>query len=220
VENIEKTLFDISDAVKAFDKEKTAKLVRVLVEKEVEPKKIIRDGLIIGIDYVIGKFKTLEYFLPQLIYASEAVQSGIDVLLENLDSDSRKELIKGKVVIGTTRGDIHDVGKNIFSTLLTASGYEVIDLGIDKSIDDFIDRAEDVGADIIAISCLMTTSLAQLKELVQDLKRLNVRNKYKVIVGGGAVQREFAEEIGADGYALEASDGVELCRKILESKEV
>jgi methylmalonyl-CoA mutase cobalamin-binding domain/chain len=220
VENIEKTLFDISEAVKAFDKEKTAKLVRVLVEKEVEPKKIIRDGLIIGIDYVIGKFKTLEYFLPQLIYASEAVQSGIDVLLENLDSDSRKELIKGKVVIGTTRGDIHDVGKNIFSTLLTASGYEVIDLGIDKSIDDFIDRAEDVGADIIAISCLMTTSLAQLKELVQDLKRLNVRNKYKVIVGGGAVQREFAEEIGADGYALEASDGVELCRKILESKEV
>ncbi|HCX03184.1 MAG TPA: hypothetical protein DHM42_01760 [Clostridiales bacterium] len=220
MENIEKTLFDISEAVKAFDKEKTAKLVRVLVEKEVEPKKIIRDGLIIGIDYVIGKFKTLEYFLPQLIYASEAVQSGIDVLLENLDSDSRKELIKGKVVIGTTRGDIHDVGKNIFSTLLTASGYEVIDLGIDKSIDDFIDRAEDVGADIIAISCLMTTSLAQLKELVQDLKRLNVRNKYKVIVGGGAVQREFAEEIGADGYALEASDGVELCRKILESKEV
>jgi methylmalonyl-CoA mutase cobalamin-binding domain/chain len=220
VENIEKTLFDISEAVKAFDKEKTAKLVRALVEKEVEPKKIIRDGLIIGIDYVIGKFKTLEYFLPQLIYASEAVQSGIDVLLENLDSDSRKELIKGKVVIGTTRGDIHDVGKNIFSTLLTASGYEVIDLGIDKSIDDFIDRAEDVGADIIAISCLMTTSLAQLKELVQDLKRLNVRNKYKVIVGGGAVQREFAEEIGADGYALEASDGVELCRKILESKEV
>ena len=194
--------------------------MRVLVEKEVEPKKIIRDGLIIGIDYVIGKFKTLEYFLPQLIYASEAVQSGIDVLLENLDSDSRKELIKGKVVMGTTRGDIHDVGKNIFSTLLTASGYEVIDLGIDKSIDDFIDRAEDVGADIIAISCLMTTSLAQLKELVQDLKRLNVRNKYKVIVGGGAVQREFAEEIGADGYALEASDGVELCRKILESKEV
>jgi methylmalonyl-CoA mutase cobalamin-binding domain/chain len=220
VENIEKTLFDISESVKAFDKEKTAKLVRVLVEKKVEPKKIIRDGLIIGIDYVIGKFKTLEYFLPQLIYASEAVQSGIDVLLENLDSDSRKELIKGKVVIGTTRGDIHDVGKNIFSTLLTASGYEVIDLGIDKSIDDFIDRAEDVGADIIAISCLMTTSLAQLKELVQDLKRLNVRNKYKVIVGGGAVQREFAEEIGADGYALEASDGVELCRKILESKEV
>lgn len=220
MENIEKTLFDISEAVKAFDKEKTAKLVRALVEKEVEPKKIIRDGLIIGIDYVIGKFKTLEYFLPQLIYASEAVQSGIDVLLENLDSDSRKELIKGKVVIGTTRGDIHDVGKNIFSTLLTASGYEVIDLGIDKSIDDFIDRAEDVGADIIAISCLMTTSLAQLKELVQDLKRLNVRNKYKVIVGGGAVQREFAEEIGADGYALEASDGVELCRKILESKEV
>lgn len=220
MENIEKTLFDISEAVKAFDKEKTAKLVRVLVEKEVEPKKIIRDGLIIGIDYVIGKFKTLEYFLPQLIYASEAVLSGIDVLLENLDSDSRKELIKGKVVIGTTRGDIHDVGKNIFSTLLTASGYEVIDLGIDKSIDDFIDRAEDVGADIIAISCLMTTSLAKLKELVQDLKRLNVRNKYKVIVGGGAVQREFAEEIGADGYALEASDGVELCRKILESKEV
>lgn len=220
MENIENPLFDISEAVKAFDKEKTAKLVRVLVEKKVEPKKIIQDGLIIGIDYVIVKFKTLEYFLPQLIYASEAVQSGIDVLLENLDSDSRKELIKGKVVIGTTRGDIHDVGKNIFSTLLTASGYEVIDLGIDKSIDDFIDRAEDVGADIIAISCLMTTSLAQLKELVQDLKRLNVRNKYKVIVGGGAVQREFAEEIGADGYALEASDGVELCRKILESKEV
>lgn len=219
MENIKKVLFEISEAVKAFDKEKTAKLVRILVEEEAEPKKIIREGLIPGIDYVIGKFKTLEYFLPQLIYASEAVQSGIDVLLENLDSDKRKELIKGKVVIGTTRGDIHDVGKNIFSTLLTASGYEVYDLGIDKSIDDFIARAEDVDADIIAISCLMTTSLAQLKELVQDLNRLNVRNKYKIIVGGGAVQKEFAEEIGADGYALEASDGVELCRKILQSEE-
>ncbi len=215
---IEKSLFEISEAVKAFDKEKSARLVEELVDKGIKPQTIIQDGLIVGIDFVIEKFKTLEYFLPQLIFASEAVQSGIDVLLKNLDENERKKLIKGKVVIGTTKGDIHDVGKNIFATLLIASGYEVYDIGIDNSIDDFIHRAEEVEADIIAISCLMTTSLAQLKELINDLNRLDVRLKYKVIIGGGAVQKNFADEIGADGYAQEASDGVKLCREILGGK--
>lgn len=213
--NINEKLKELSEAVIVYDKDKTIEVVKELLNLGLEPKKIINDGLLVGIEVVKGKFDKLEYFLPELIFASETIKASIDLIIEKLPEDEKEELICGRVVIGTPKGDIHDVGKNIFATLLMASGFKVYDIGIDKHIDSFIEKAKEVNADIIAISCLMTTSLIQQKELIEDLIRLKIRDKYKVILGGGAVQENWADKIGADGYAVDAGAGVSMAKSLL-----
>ncbi|KGK85991.1 cobalamin-dependent protein [Clostridium sp. HMP27] len=213
--NINEKLKELSEAVIVYDKDKTIEVVKELLSLELEPKKIINDGLLVGIEVVKDKFDKLEYFLPELIFASEAIKASIDLIIEKLPENEREELICGRVVIGTPKGDIHDVGKNIFATLLMASGVKVYDIGIDKHIDSFIEKAKEVNADIIAISCLMTTSLIQQKELIEDLIRLGIRDKYKIILGGGAVQENWANKIGADGYAVDAGTGVTMTKSLL-----
>lgn len=213
--NINEKLKELSEAVIVYDKDKTIEVVKELLNLGLEPKKIINDGLLVGIEVVKEKFDKLEYFLPELIFASEAIKASIDLIIEKLPEDEKEELICGRVVIGTPKGDIHDVGKNIFATLLMASGFKVYDIGIDKHIDSFIEKAKEVNADIIAISCLMTTSLVQQKELIEDLTRLGIRDKYKVILGGGAVQENWANKIGADGYTVDAGTGVTMAKSLL-----
>lgn len=213
--NINEKLKKLSEAVIVYDKDKTIEVVKELMSLGIEPKRIINDGLLIGIEVVKEKFDKLEYFLPELIFASETIKASIDLIIEKLPENEKEELICGKVVIGTPKGDIHDVGKNIFATLLMASGFKVYDIGIDKHIDSFIEKAKEVNADIIAISCLMTTSLIQQKELIEDLTRLGIRNKYKIILGGGAVQENWANKIGADGYAIDAGTGVNMTKALL-----
>lgn len=206
---------ELSDAVIVYDRDKTIEIVKELIDSGVEAKRIINDGLLAGIEVVKDKFDKLEYFLPELIFASEAIKESIDLLIENLPDKEKEELICGSVVIGTPKGDIHDVGKNIFATLLMASGFRVYDIGIDKHVDSFIEKAKEVNADIIAVSCLMTTSLIQQKELIEDLIRIGVRDKYKVILGGGAVNEAWAKAIGADGYTVDAASGVSMAKALL-----
>jgi methylmalonyl-CoA mutase cobalamin-binding domain/chain len=213
---IESKLQELCETVIIYDKERALELVSELISINIEPKKIINQGLLKGIEVVKEKFENLEYFLPELIFASEVINSSINLIIKSIPEDERRDLLCGKVVIGTTKGDIHDVGKSIFATLLTASGFTVYDIGIDKHIDAFIEKAEDVEADIIAVSCLMTTSLIQQKELIEDLKRLGLRSKYKIIVGGGAVNELWSEEIGADGYSVDAASGVEVAKSLLK----
>lgn len=214
--DIAELLKNLAESVILYDKDETIKIVKELLNLGVEPKRIINDGLLVGIEVVKEKFDTLEYFLPELIFASEAVKASIDLIVDKLPENEKEEFIYGKIVIGTPKGDIHDVGKNIFSTLLIASGFKVYDIGIDKHIDNFIEKAKEVNADIIAMSCLMTTSLIQQKELIEDLIRLGIRDKYKVILGGGAVQESWVNKIGADGYAIDAAGGVNLAKSLLE----
>ena len=133
--SIEEKLKALTDAIVVYDQTQTIELVKSLLALNVEPKKIIDDGLLIGIEIVKDKFEKLEYFLPELIFASEAMKASIDLLIESLPQHRKDELISGSVVIGTPKGDIHDVGKNIFGTLLMASGFKVYDIGIDKHID-------------------------------------------------------------------------------------
>lgn len=214
--SLEEKLIELSNAIVDYDQGKALDIVRNLISISVEPKKVIDEGLIPGIEIVKDKFEKLEYFLPELIFASEAVKESINLLISTLPENEKNNLINGKVVIGTPKGDIHDVGKNIFATLLMASGFVVYDIGIDNHIDNFINKAKEVDADLIAMSCLMTTSMIQSKELLEDLVRLNLRDRFKVILGGGAIQDAYAKTVGADGYSVDAAGGVNLAKQLME----
>lgn len=206
----------LSNEVVEYNHEAVINLVKELIERKVDPLQIIDEGLLPGIEIVKDKFEKLEYFLAELIFASEAVKDSINLLISTLPENEKKNLINGKVVIGTPKGDIHDVGKNIFATLLMASGFVVYDIGIDNHIDNFINKAKEVDADLIAMSCLMTTSMIQSKELLEDLVRLNLRDRFKVILGGGAIQEAYAKAVGADGYSVDASGGVSIAKQLME----
>jgi len=206
----------LSDEVVEYNHEAVINLVKELIERKVDPLQIIDEGLLPGIEIVKDKFEKLEYFLAELIFASEAVKDSINLLISTLPENEKNNLINGKVVIGTPKGDIHDVGKNIFATLLMASGFVVYDIGIDNHIDNFINKAKEVDADIIAMSCLMTTSMIQSKELLEDLVRLNLRDRFKVVLGGGAIQEAYAKTVGADGYSVDATGGVNIAKKLME----
>lgn len=206
----------LSSEVVEYNHDRVIEIVKALIELKVDPLQIIDEGLLPGIEIVKDKFETLEYFLPELIFASEAVKDSISLLISTLPESEKNNLINGTVVIGTPKGDIHDVGKNIFATLLMASGFVVYDIGIDKHIDSFIEKAKEVDADIIAMSCLMTTSMVQSKELLEDLVRLNLRDRFKVILGGGAIQEAYANKLGADGYSVDAAGGVIIAKKLVE----
>ncbi len=205
----------LSKAIVQYDAEATSKLAVDLLVSGVTPRRIINDGLSKGMKEVSDKFEKLEVFLPHMMWAAEAMQGAVAEIIKRLPKEKINELILGKVVLGTVKGDIHDLGKNIFKTLLLAGGFEVYDLGVDVPSDYFISRAEEIDADIIALSCLMTTCLVQLREVVDDLVRLNMREKYKVLVGGGAVTNEWSRKIGADGFAVEATAGVEVAKEVL-----
>lgn len=208
-------LCQISESIAAYNGDLATTLVLELLHDKVEPKRILVDGLSKGMAIVSDKFNRLELFLPHLIMASDAMQLATSKMIEALPKNEKENFILGKVVIGTVRGDIHDLGKNIYKTMLAASGFEIYDLGVDVPAEAFINRAEEIRADIIALSCLMTTGLVQLREVSEDLERLKIRKKYKLLVGGGAVNPQWSEKIGADGYALEATDGVDIAKKIL-----
>jgi corrinoid protein of di/trimethylamine methyltransferase len=212
---VEELLNKLAEAIVEYDADSATSLTMELLARGIDPKRIINEGLSKGIQEVSDRFNRLEVFLPHMIFAADAMQSAVGKIIESLPPDRKQEVILGKVVLGTVKGDIHDVGKNIFKTMLLATGFEVYDLGVDVPIEYFINRAEEIKADIIALSCLMTTCLMQLKEVIEDLVRLKIRNKYKVLVGGGAVTESFAQKVAADGYALDAITGAGLAKRIL-----
>jgi trimethylamine corrinoid protein len=153
------------------------------------------------------KFARLELFLTNLMMAGDTMKSAMDVLLAKIPKEAVPS--KGKVVIGTVKGDIHDIGKNIVIALLTASNFDVHDLGKDVLTSRFVEEAEKVGADIVMASALMTTTAPALQDMIKYFEAKKLREKYKIMVGGGAVTGEYAEEIGADGYGATAMDAVE-----------
>jgi len=210
---LEEKLETLAKAVEAGDIEKTQSTVKSLIKEGINKNTILYDGLISGIKTISEKFANLEVFLPDIIFSSEAIHAGIEILKEYLTEAESSGFDKGTVVIGTVQGDIHDVGKTIVASLLTANGFTVYDLGIDVSAEEFTRRAKDVDADIVVLSCLMTTTLARQKELIEDLYRLGLRDSFKVFVGGGAVTQSWADKIGADGYGEDASEAVDIAIK-------
>jgi len=186
--------------------------LRALQEKK-DPKEILEQGLIKGMKVVGIKFKNNEIFLPEVLLASKAMYGGLELLQPEL-IESRVKAV-GKVIIGTAKGDLHDIGKNLVAMMLRGGGFEVIDLGIDVSPEKFLKASQEHQPDIVGISALLTTTMSGMMDVITILKKAGLRNKIKVMVGGAPVTQEFADEIGADVYASNAASAVDKARELL-----
>jgi len=200
---------EIVEAIIVGDVEKTKTLTREMLNEGVSPHDVIEKGLMEGMNLVGDKFEKREYFLPDLLVAAEAVKRATEIIKPFL----KGERGRGTIVIGTVSGDIHDLGKNLVASTLEASGFRVIDLGVDVPPERFVSVAKEEKANIVAMSALITTTMLGMKDIIESLARDGVRKKVKVMVGGAPVDEEFARKIGADRYARTSRDAA---RKALE----
>lgn len=205
---------EMERAVIEGDKEKCIELARVAIEMNVYPAEALEKGYAKGMEALGDKFESGEVYLPELLFAEEAMYAAIDVLRPRIEEAKTRASGMGKIVIGSIQGDVHDIGKNIVKLFLTVAGFEVIDLGRDVPVRTFIEAAKKEGADIIAASALMTTTMVYMPEVIKQLKEMGIRDKHKVMIGGAPVIRTWAEEIGADGYGLTSKEAVEVAMSL------
>lgn len=209
----------LREAVLSYDVEEAKRVAEEAVKAGVDPVEAIEKGLAPGIREVGERFERFEVFLPHLVMASDAATEAMKILVRAIPKERIGAVKRGKIVIGTVQGDLHDLGKNVVSMMLKAAGFEVFDLGKDVKTDVLVGRAGELNADIIALSSLMTTTRPYQRELVEELERLGLRDRFKVLVGGGPVTKEWAEEIGADGYGRDASEAVAEAKRLLQINE-
>ncbi|MCL4298353.1 MAG: corrinoid protein [Anaerolineae bacterium] len=195
--------------------EEAERLARQAVEQGIEPVEAINKGYVAGLDEVGQQFGCGEMFLPDLVQAAEAMKAAVAVLEPEMARRGSSRNILGKVVIGTVEGDIHDIGKTLVATMLSASGFEVYDLGVSVPLQKFIDKAGEVGADIVGLSALLTTTMVKQRKVIEDLAKAGLRPKVKVMVGGAPVTRGWADEIGADGYSEDAMGAVAVAKQLV-----
>jgi trimethylamine corrinoid protein len=203
------------EVIEKGDADAAAQLAKQGLDQGIDGIELLEKGFIIGINKVGDLFGEGQLFLPELIMSATAMQGVIEIINAALEEKGKKQT-RGKVVIGTVEGDLHDIGKTIVVSLLKANGFEVNDLGRDVSVDRFITEAEAFGADVIGTSALLTTTMNVQKELVEKLKEKGLKEKYKTIVGGAPVTERWANRIGADAYAADATDGVRKIKELLE----
>jgi len=209
----ESTYKRLSAAIIAGDKDKLLAAVEDALREGVTASEIIERGMSPGMKEVGERFARYEIYLPEMMMAAEAWEQAMKVLEPKLLAAGAERKKVGRVVIGTVKGDIHSIGKNIVAAMLKMSGFEVFDLGVEVAASAFVMKAEEVGADILAASALMSTTTPQQKEIIEHLKARGVRDKYCVLVGGGSTSQEWANSIGADGYGRTAGDAVALALK-------
>lgn len=207
---------NLKQAVLEGDEDLVNEYVQQVIDEKVDPVKAIENGLIKGIEELGAKWKAGEAFLPDVMMAADALKLGLDLLEPVIaESGATGGDAKGKIILGQVAGDIHDIGKNIVGAMMTAAGYKVYDIGIDQPAENFLAKAEEVGASVIAAGALLTTTMAAQKNIIEYLKGQNVRDKYKVMIGGGPTSQAFADEIGADAWAETADEAVTLCDKLI-----
>ena len=197
------------------DTDQALALAQQALSQNIDPLMAINQGFVPGIDYVGEQFGSGEMFLPDLMLAAEAMKVAVGALEPEMQKRGTQRQMLGKVVLGTVKGDIHEIGKNLVATMLSASGFEVYDLGVDVPLDKFAVKAREVNADIVGVSALLTTTMTGQKTLIEMLDDMGLRPKIKVIVGGAPVTRSWAEEIGADGYSDDAIGAVALAKKLM-----
>ena len=186
---------------------------------EVNALELIEKGMMPGMTEVGDKFSCGQVYLPELLMAAEAWEEAMVVLKPKLVESGASMEKQGVVVVGTVQTDIHEIGKNVVCNLMTTAGFEVHDIGIDLPASKFLEAAEKVGADIIAASAIMSTTIAYQKDIIELLEARGMRDKYMVMVGGGVVTQEWADKIGADGYGDLASDAVDTAKKLMTKKK-
>jgi corrinoid protein of di/trimethylamine methyltransferase len=187
------------------------KQVEVALRSGLPAYRIFTDAIAKGLDIVGQKYECGEYFLSELMGAAEVSKEALKILEPHLHRKISENV--GTVVVGTVKGDLHDIGKNIFKMLLTAAGFKVYDLGVDVPAQKFVEKVKETNANIVGLSALLTTTIGEIKNVIDEFKNSGWRDKVKIIVGGAAVSEDYAQEIGADGYGADAAQGVRICKE-------
>ncbi|MFH0937810.1 MAG: corrinoid protein [Planctomycetota bacterium] len=201
----------ICQAVRNGNRAQVLKLVDAAVSENTPSGEILNKGLIAGIRLVGDLFSKNEIFVPEMLIAARAMQAGLDKLKPLLEAQGQKP--RGTVVVGTVKGDLHDIGKNLVCIMVRGSSFEVIDAGVDCSVEKFISAIKNQGAQVVLCSALLTTTMSYMKTIVEEVKKVNP--KVKVLVGGAPVTQAFADKIGADGYGADANEAVLITEKLL-----
>jgi corrinoid protein of di/trimethylamine methyltransferase len=214
----EQILENLATAVIEGDEDLARENAQLALEVQMDPLEAVDEGLSQGMAVVGERFECGEAYLPDLLMATEAFNAAMEILQPEIEAQQKQIVKKGTVLIGTVKGDLHNIGKNIVSTVLETNGYEVVDIGVDNSSLTFIEQAQKAKADVIALSSLMTTTMPAQREVIETLVEMNLRDRYLVIVGGGPVTQEWADEIGADGYGESAVHAVALVKGLLDQR--
>jgi len=193
-------------------------LIKKALDEGVEVEKILNEGLVAGMDVVGKKFQANEFYVPEMLIAARAMKAGMEIIKPILIQEDVKS--KGTVVLGTAKGDLHDIGKNLVGMMLEGAGFEVIDMGVDVAPEKFIQTAKEKKAHLIGVSALLTTTMVGMKDVIKALKEAGLDGKVKVMIGGAPLTQSYADEIEADGYAPDAASAVDEAKKLLGVEQV
>jgi 5-methyltetrahydrofolate--homocysteine methyltransferase len=210
-------LSEIAKNLENGDSAAVKTLLRKALSMNIAPETILNSGLIKGMEAVGKKFKANEIFIPEVLIASRAMKSAMDAIKPHLSK--REEYSFGKIVMGTVKGDLHDIGKMIVSVALEREGYDIIDIGIDVPKETFLETVHKEKPDMLGMSALLTTTMSYMRDVIETIKSAHLKKNIKIIIGGAPVTQSFADEIGADGYAPEAESAVTLVKTLLNKKE-
>jgi len=214
------TIFEnLKTAVVDGDEDRAKENAGEALKAKMDPLEVVEKGLSKGLTVVGERFERGEAYLPELMMAGDTFNAAMEILKPEIEAQKKEITKAGTVLVGTVKGDVHDIGKNIVATVLETHGFTVVDLGVDVSILSFVEQAEKVRADVIALSSLMTNTMPEQRNVIETLNQRNVRSRYAVIVGGGPVTADWANEIGADGYGQTAMDAVGLARELVSQKK-
>nr|MDO8082140.1 corrinoid protein [Candidatus Freyarchaeota archaeon] len=201
----------LRDSVVNLDIEGVKKACEEALANGIPPIKALTEGMARGMDIVGQKYEAKEYFLAELIMSGEVMKEGMKILEPHIKEADVKSL--GRIVVGTVKGDLHDIGKNIFANLLLAAGFDVIDLGANVPAEQFVETVSKHKPRILGLSALLTITMLELENVIKELEKAGLRSKVKVIVGGAPLTEDYAKRIGADAYAPDAVAGVNICKK-------
>jgi len=209
----------ISEAVQNGDQDKVAQTAEEALKGGMSPGDILDKGLVPGIQALGAKFKSEEVFLPEVLIAVRAMNRGVDIIKPHFSAeDAAKQGKEGTVVLGTIEGDLHDIGKNLVKLMLEGNGFRVIDIGVDAPAAAFAEAAKENNADIIGISSLLTLTMTMIPQVIEALDKSGVRDKVRVMIGGAPVTREFADSIGAEGFAEDCASAVDEAKRLMTTK--
>ncbi len=206
---------EMAQSIVDGDSEAAVKLAQDALQTGVDPLEAITSGFVVGVNQVGNAFSCGEAFLPELVMAGEAMKAAVAVLEPEMQRRGTERKMLGKVVLATVEGDIHEIGKSLVGTMLSASGFQVFDLGVDVPTPKIVAKVREVGANLVALSALLTTTMVKQKEVVETLAQEGLRGSVKIMVGGAPVTRDWVQKIGADGYSEDAIGATQVARQLL-----
>jgi 5-methyltetrahydrofolate--homocysteine methyltransferase len=211
---MEEVLKQLYDAVLEGDSKATTEAVQAALGAGIGPEKVLNEGMVAAMGEVGRLFEAGEYYVPEMLIAARAMQSGLAILKPQLVKADIKPA--GKIVAGTVKGDLHDIGKNLVCMMLEGAAFEIVDLGTDVAPEKFVEAVKSTGAQIVALSALLTTTMPNMKTTIDALKAAGLRDKVKIMIGGAPISENYAREIGADGYSVDASRAVSLAQALIK----